>query len=131
MMSNAAGDQPIYEDKYLRLYEVRGEDVPAGQEYVIEHKLLEGQGDRYITRFQFGTSPDAPNEDVLTEIALLEMLRHRVMARWKREGHRLLPRALAQLAGAQLAFTDMAIDVLDVDRRAQLDKASQLAKAEV
>lgn len=130
-MSTNCGEKPIYEDNYLRLYEVHVEDAPAGQEYVIENKLMEGRGDRYLTRFQFNPQGEAPDESFVTEIALLEMLRHRVKARWATEGHRLLPRALAQLAGAQLAFTDILLDRQDVARRAEIKNLEELAKADV
>lgn len=121
-------DVPLYEDDAAALYEVRGESVPAGQEYVIEHQLVEGRGERSITRFQFDPQAAGFNEHGVTEIALLEMLRHRVKSRFTTHGSAHMARALTALAKAQLAFTDEKIFVEEQAQRSKLKELSALAQ---
>lgn len=121
-------DVPLYEDDTAALYEVRGESVPAGQEYVIEHQLVEGRGERCITRFQFDPQAAGFDQHGITEIALLEMLRHRVKSRFGTCGSAHMARALTALAKAQLALTDEKIFAVEQVQRNQLKALSALAQ---
>lgn len=105
-MSTICGDKPIYEDQYVRLYEVRGEDTGPGQEYVIEHKLMEGRGDRYLTRFQFDPEGETHEAPFIPEVAFLEMLRHRLGERFLSNGGANIARAITALTLAEHALTD-------------------------
>jgi len=121
-------DVPIYEDDRAALYEVRGESVPAGQEYVIEHQLVEGRGERSITRFQFDPQAAGFGQHGVTEVALLEMLRHRVKIRFGTNASAHMARALTALAKAQLALTDEAIFSVEQVQRNKLKELSALVQ---
>ena len=122
-MSTICGEKPIYEDNYVSLSEKRVEDASPGQEYVIEHKLMEGRGDRYVTRFQFNPQDEAHEVGYIPEVALLEMLRHRLKVRLSEHGSTHIARALTSLVLAEQALVEE--ELFKVNKAANLTKVMQ------
>lgn len=122
-MSTICGEKPIYEDNYVSLSEKRDEDAGPGQEYVIEHKLMEGRGDRYVTRFQFNPQDEAHEVGYIPEVALLEMLRHRLKVRFGEHGSAHIARALTSLTLAEQALVEE--ELFKVNQAANLTKVMQ------